>query len=228
MPARASATATAVPQEPPPITAARRSGGRPPSHSHWSITLGQMRSVTAAASWRGGLLDLREVQRRADPHADLVRADAEALADRLGADDRDRDDRRAGLEREPADAALGLAERAGTGARALGEDQHRVAALEDRLGGLDHVGVAGAAARPGTRRASSRNQPSARLREQLLLGHVVHRPAAAEADDERVDEASGGWRRRSPGRSAGTCSRPIRLSRQYRCANGCSQARISQ
>ena len=40
----------AVPQEPAPMTAARRSGGRPPSHSHWSITLGQMRSVTAAAS----------------------------------------------------------------------------------------------------------------------------------------------------------------------------------
>ena len=32
------------------MTAARRSGGRPPSHSHCSITLGQMRSVTAAAS----------------------------------------------------------------------------------------------------------------------------------------------------------------------------------
>jgi hypothetical protein len=43
-------TATAVPQEPAPTTAARRSGGRPPSHSHCSITLGQMRSVTAPAS----------------------------------------------------------------------------------------------------------------------------------------------------------------------------------
>jgi hypothetical protein len=32
------------------MTAARRSGARPPSHSHWSITFGQMRSVTAAAS----------------------------------------------------------------------------------------------------------------------------------------------------------------------------------
>ena len=50
MPARASMTATAVPHEPAPMTAARRSGGRPPSHSHWSITFGQMRSVTAAAS----------------------------------------------------------------------------------------------------------------------------------------------------------------------------------
>ena len=48
-PARASITAIAVPADPAPITAARRSGGRPPSHSHWSITLGQMRSVTAAA-----------------------------------------------------------------------------------------------------------------------------------------------------------------------------------
>ena len=43
-------TATLVPHEPAPMTAARRSGGRPPSHSHCSMTLGQMRSVTAAAS----------------------------------------------------------------------------------------------------------------------------------------------------------------------------------
>ena len=46
--------ATAVPHEPAPTTAARRSGGRPPSHSHCSITQGQMRSVTAAASVREG------------------------------------------------------------------------------------------------------------------------------------------------------------------------------
>ena len=32
------------------MTAARRIGGMPPSHSHWSITHGQMRSVTAPAS----------------------------------------------------------------------------------------------------------------------------------------------------------------------------------
>jgi hypothetical protein len=50
MPARASMTATALPHAPPPMTAARRAGGRPPSHSHCSITFGQMRSVTAAAS----------------------------------------------------------------------------------------------------------------------------------------------------------------------------------
>ena len=48
--ARASAVAMLVGQAPSPTTAARRSGGSPPSHSHWSITFGQMRSVTAAAS----------------------------------------------------------------------------------------------------------------------------------------------------------------------------------
>ena len=38
-----------VPIEPAPTTAAVRSGGRPPSHSHWSPTQGQMRSVTSPA-----------------------------------------------------------------------------------------------------------------------------------------------------------------------------------
>ena len=47
-------TATLVPQAPAPMTAARRSGGRPPSHSHWSITFGHTRSVTAAASCGDG------------------------------------------------------------------------------------------------------------------------------------------------------------------------------
>ncbi len=32
------------------MIATRRTGGSPPSHSHWSITHGQMRSVTAPAS----------------------------------------------------------------------------------------------------------------------------------------------------------------------------------
>ena len=49
-PPRASSTATAVPQLPAPITAALRSGGSPPSHSHCSSMFGQIRSVTLAAS----------------------------------------------------------------------------------------------------------------------------------------------------------------------------------
>ena len=32
------------------MIAARRIGGTPPSHSHWSMTIGQIRSVTAPAS----------------------------------------------------------------------------------------------------------------------------------------------------------------------------------
>ncbi len=46
------------------MTAARRSGGRPPSHSHWSMTLGQMRSVTAAASCGDAFSTLGKVSGR--------------------------------------------------------------------------------------------------------------------------------------------------------------------
>ena len=49
-PARARMTASAVPHEPAPMTATRRTEGMPPSHSHWSWMHGQIRSVTAAAS----------------------------------------------------------------------------------------------------------------------------------------------------------------------------------
>ena len=124
------------------MIATRRIGGSPPSHSHCSITHGQIRSVTAPASAGEGSCDLREAQRAPGADPDLVRPDPPAAADGLGADHGDRDDRRAGLERQPADAALGLAERAGPDPRALGEDQHDVAAGEDRLGGLDHLVVA--------------------------------------------------------------------------------------
>src|SRR5437764_1052424 len=81
----------------------------------------------------------------ADADAHLVRPDAPAAADRLRADDGDGDDGRARLQRQAADAALGTAERAGADPRALGEDQNGVAAVEDRLGGLDHVPVTAAA-----------------------------------------------------------------------------------
>ena len=57
-------TLTAVPHDPAPMTAARRSGGRPPSHSHWSITHGQMRSVTAVARLRDGAWTCGKVSAR--------------------------------------------------------------------------------------------------------------------------------------------------------------------
>ncbi len=145
------------------MIAARRIGGSPPSHSHWSITHGQIRSVTAPAS--AGEASLTCGKRSARParirtFRGRIR---QPRADVLGADHRDRDDRRAGLEREPADAALGLAERAGPGPRALGEDQDDVAAGEDRLRGLDHV------LSPAPR--STGNAPSA-LRIQAATGRL--------------------------------------------------------
>ena len=44
-----------MPIDPAPTTAAVRSGGRPPSHSHWSSTQGQIRSVTSPARKGDGL-----------------------------------------------------------------------------------------------------------------------------------------------------------------------------
>ena len=54
-PPRASRTATAVPQEPAPITAARRIGGRPPRSSHCSWTLGQIRACHVFGQRRRGI-----------------------------------------------------------------------------------------------------------------------------------------------------------------------------
>ena len=177
-----------VPHAPAPMTAARRTRGVPPSHSHCSSTQGQMRSVTAAARWRLGSCDLREGQRRAGADAHLVRADAPALAHGLRADDR-RPGRRARRSRAPGGPTprLGRAERAGPRARALGEDEDAVAAREDRLGGVHRLLVAAAAVdREGAERGQ---QPGDRpVDEQLLLGHEVDRPAGHDRDDEGVQE----------------------------------------
>ena len=170
------------------MTAARRSGGRPPSHSHWSITFGHTRSVTAAASCGEGFSTFGKVSGAADPDPHLVRADAPALADRLGPDHGQRHDRRAGLQRQAADAALGAAERAGPDARALGEDQHAVAAVEDRPRGLQHVAVAGAPVDgEGAERVAGTSATS-RCRKSSSLGDVVERPAGDRPDHERVEE----------------------------------------
>ena len=53
-PARASRLARAVPIGPAPTTAAVRSAGRPPSHSYWSSTHGQIRAVTSLARCADG------------------------------------------------------------------------------------------------------------------------------------------------------------------------------
>ena len=168
-PARARHTASAVPQHPAPMIAARRIGGVPPSHSHCSITHGQIRAVTAAASCGEASCTCgkRSGAAGTDPH--LVRADPPSAADRLGADHGDRDDRRTGLERKTPDALARLAERAGPGPRPLGEDEHDLAALEQRLGGAHRSRVGRRRDRPGRRRARSGATPASRWRNNSFL-----------------------------------------------------------
>ena len=87
-PPRASSAATAVPQLPAPITAAWRSGGRPPSHSHCSSMFGQIRFAISLRERRRGLAVERRGKVSGAPAADrdLARADPPAAADVLGAE----------------------------------------------------------------------------------------------------------------------------------------------
>ena len=193
-PARASSVASAVPHAPAPITAIRRIGASPPSHSHWSITHGQIRSVTAPASAGDGCSTTGNRSARPGPDPDLVRTDPHALADRLGADHGDRHDRRAGLQREPADPAAGRAERARTGPRALREDQDDVSAREDRLGGDDRLGVRRAAL--DRERAERGQQPRAQAADRRSPAWRRSTSGAAPCRRSRTDRGScGGWRR---------------------------------
>ena len=226
-PARASATARAVPQDPAPTTAARRSGGSPPSHSHCSITHGQMRSVTAPASAGDGLSTRGKVSGR-----------PQRMRTRCG---RMRHPRRTasvpmtatGTTGAPVSSASrptprrGAAQRAGANARALGEDDHAVAALEDGARGDHHLGVRGAAVdRERAERVEDPCLPAAV--EQLLLGHVVEGPAHEPGDHERIEERTvvGGEQDRTvePGCARARCAR----GGSRRGRTGWSTARTSQ
>ncbi len=145
-PPRASRTATAVPQLPAPITAARRIGGSPPRSSHCSSTLGQIRAVTVSASAARGILGAREGHRLAEPDLDLAGTDAPAAAHVFGAEHGGRDDRGAGLQREPPDTALGLAQGAAADPGALGEDADGAAAFDQQPRRLHRLLVGLAAA----------------------------------------------------------------------------------
>ena len=115
--------------------------------------------------------------------------DPPAATDGLGADHRHRDDRSAGLERQPPHPSLGLPQRAGPDPSALREDQDDVPALQDGPGGGHRFLVAGAAV--DRERAEGVEDPALEaVSEQLLLGHVVHRPAGHGGDHERIQEAA--------------------------------------
>ena len=190
-----------VPQAPAPMTAARRTRGVPPSHSHCSSTHGQMRSVTAAASWRLGSCTCGKVSgapARMRTLCGRMRQPLRTASEPMIATGIDG---RAGLERQAPDAALRPPQRPGPRARALGEDQHAVAALEDRARGGHRLLVGGAAIdRVGAQRGE---QPRGRpVDEGLLLRHEVDRPRAIMRDDEGIQERAvvGGDDERALGR----------------------------
>ena len=188
-PARASTIAAAVPIEPAPTTAAVRSGGRPPSHSHWSSTHGQMRSVTSPARNGEGSSTRGKVSggpQRMCTFTGLIRQPLRACSEFVTA---------IGTTGLPLWSArrptprLGRAERAGADAGALGEDHDGLAALEQRAGGVHRL-LVGRAALDREGAEAVEDPAEQRVLEQLLLGHEVDRPAEAAADRERVEEAA--------------------------------------
>ena len=142
-----------------------------------------------AGEMRGRVVDAREGQRPAAADAHLARADDEAAPGALGPHDGDRHDRRAGLEREAADAPLGVAERSAPDARALREDEDRLAARDELAGGLHRLLVGLAAAnRKGAERVEEPAHPAAL--EELALRDEVDGAPEAYADDPGVKEAA--------------------------------------
>ena len=183
-------TRSRCPSSRAPTTAAVRSGGRPPSHSHWSSDAGPDPLGHLAGEERRRVFHARVCERRAR----CARARCTGLIFQPS--------RACSLpviaigttgaplcERQAADAALGLRERARADARALREDHHGLAALQQRHRGPHGLLVRLAA--PDREGAHAVEDPAEhRVAEQLLLGDEVDRPRDAAADRERVEEAA--------------------------------------
>ena len=199
-PPRARSTATAVPQLPAPITAALRSGGRPPSHSHCSSITGQIRAPTELASVGEGLSVRGKVRARPGPELDLAGADQHPLAHLVRAEDGHGQHRRAGLQRQAAEAALGAPERAGPDPRSLGEDADRAAALQHRARGDQGLARRTAPAHRDRRRGGSAASPASAARTARPWRRSGAGAATAGTPRSRRGRGScGGWRRRSAG-----------------------------
>ena len=146
------------------MIATRRIGGTPPSHSHWSMTIGQIRSVTAPASAGDALSTVgkcsgrpaRSLTLRGRIRQPLRMSSVPMIA--------------IGTTGAPVSSASRptpaprLAERARPGPRPLGEHQHDLPAPEDHLRRLDRVLVARA---PVNRERPERIQQPA---EQPVVG----------------------------------------------------------
>jgi hypothetical protein len=102
-----------------------------------------------------------------------------------------RQHRRTGLEREPADAPARPAERARAHPRALGEDDHGAAALDDQRRGL-HRRLVGLTAADRESAQARKQEALPALLEQLDLGYELHPapPGHQDPDHERVEEAA--------------------------------------
>ena len=178
------------PRRPAPITATRRTGGSPPSHSHWSITHGQIRSVTAAASGLDGSCDDAGSAAGARPAAAPC-GDGSAIrggSPRCRAPPSGRPGTPVSRASRPT-PRLGVPSAPGRTRVPSGKISTMSPAGEDRLGGIDHVGIAGPPVDgEGTQRVEDPRLPG--TAEELLLGHVVHRPARHAGDHERIQEAA--------------------------------------
>ena len=178
-----------MPIEPAPTTAAVRSGGRPPSHSHWSSTQGQIRSVTSPARNGDGFSTRGKVSggpQRTCTFTGLILQPSRARSLPVIA---------IGTTGAPLSRASRPTPRFGGASEPArmrvpsGKITTACAALEQRQRGLDGLLVGLAAAdREG---AHAVEEPAEqRVPEQLLLGDEVDRPPDAAADRERVEEAA--------------------------------------
>ena len=223
-PPRASSTATAVPQLPAPITAALRSGGRPPSHSHWSSMFGQIRSVTVAASAGDGCSVRGKVIGAPDAELDLARADPPAAAHVLGAvhGDRERPRRRSRAPggRRRASGVPSEPERIRVPS---GKMQTVPPRSSDQPGGL-HRGLVGlpAADREGAEPGEDPALPAAarRARPWRRTGSAAA-TGSGRADHERVEEAAVVGGDDQPALDPAACSRPVRERRNQIRNAGC-------
>ena len=135
------------------------------------------------------MLGARKAKRAPDAHLHAVRADAPPAAGVLGADDCHGNDGHSGFERQAAHPPARAPERPRAHARALGKDDHAVAALEDLARGVHRAGVAGPAVDGESSERTQKPRLPAAL-EELALGHVVDGPPKQRADDERVEKAA--------------------------------------
>ena len=178
-----------MPIDPAPTTAAVRSGGRPPSHSHWSSTQGQMRSVTSPARNGDGLSTRGKVSgapKRRCTFTGLIRQPRRACS---------LPDTAIGTTGAPLCSATRPTPRCGrpSDPRLTRVPSGKITTASPRSRRASVVLVdssSDCAALDGIGAEAVEQPPDERVPEDLLLGHEVDRPRHAGAEHERVQEAA--------------------------------------